>query len=662
MLDRILETVAGELSGDKALEFTERLTHFDRSPGAQGYHDAANCVVEMLKESGVEDIERQRVLLAEGSQYWHWKMGQRCYQDSARLELVEPWPELLLDTKTTPICIARGSQPTPPTGEQGELVDVGAGDKPECYEGKDVAGKVVLAQGSPNEVATLAIHEYGAIGVLNGVLLLEAPPLRTRQKYPDQIQWQGLTTRNRDKETAHGWGFSISNTIYLRLEELLSRGKVVVRGVVNGGWRDSHFDNIIATVPGEETGGKQFWFVAHLCHPAPGAGDNASGCGMMVEVARTLTALIAAKKIDRPRVDIKFMFCPEMVGSVAYVHDHAAEMANAVGGICMDMVGQDQMQTGGALLITRAPNSLPSMISDLTAGMFEMQEQAREFWKIDGRGLFKYMVGPYVGLSDHYNFCDSDVGVPMVSFIHWPDVFYHTSHDSIDKMSANTFSVVGNAATSVALALSLPSDAGVRQMLELASQAAGSRINELAENARRGAECAMESGDNSRAAGILAQARLDLSSAAEVESRIMAEALENLPQTFDASRTRSYLTLLKAGLEHQAADQLARLEVMALSLPAVVLETPPASPVPRRVVHGPMDYTDFFTSTTAEDFEALVLASEMWNFIDGRKTFAEIKQLLRFEYGSVEEEKLEWILGRIVELGYAAYCDQQRIN
>ncbi|MBN1317373.1 MAG: DUF4910 domain-containing protein, partial [Anaerolineales bacterium] len=605
MIDRILKLVAGELDGHKALAFTEQLTHFDRIPGTSGYHQAVECVVEMLKESGVTNIDRHRVKLADGSQYWHWKMDQRCYQDSARLELVEPWPELLLDTETTPICIARGSQPTPPAGQQAELVDVGAGDKPECYDNIDVAGKIVLAQGGPNEVATLAIHERSALGVLNAVLLLEAPPLRTRQKFPGQIQWQGLSTRNKSPETARGWGFAISHTLYLRLKELLGKGKVDVRGVVNGGWRDSHFDNIIAAIPGENTGGKQFWFVAHLCHPAPGAGDNASGCGAMIEIARTLTKLIAEKKVPRPKVDIKFLFCPEMIGSVAYVHDHYDSMSNAVGGICLDMVGQDQMKTGGALLITRAPNSLPSMISDLTVAFFEMQEQARQFWKIDGRGLFKFIDGPYVGLSDHYNFCDADVGVPMVSFIHTPDVFYHTNHDSIDKMSAYTFSVVGNAAASVALALSLPDEAGVRQMLELVAEAAGRRLFSVAEDGRRRAESAIEAGDDEHAAVVLAKTRSDLQQAANIEGRILSQALAKLPLSFDLSRTHSYLALLKEGLDRQAAAQIARLDFIGASLPSPVVEKPPSSGVPRRLVHGPMDYTDFFTTTTPGDFEAL---------------------------------------------------------
>ena len=653
MLEQVLQLVAGELSGENALRFSGRLTHFDRTAGAQGYNDAVACVEDLLRDCGVHDIKRHRVPLVAGTKYWHWEMGQKCYQDEARLELVEPWPELLLNSHSTPICIARGSQPTAPAGEEAELVDVGPGDAPEHYEGTDVAGKAVLALGDPDKVARLAIHERGALGVLNAVLLMQAPPLRTREKFPDLIQWQALSKENRYPETARGWGFALSYTMYLRLKQLLARGTVTVRAVVNGGWRDSNFDNLVATVPGREAG-RQIWFVAHLCHVAPGAGDNASGCGLLIEIARTLTALIESGRVPRPQVDIKFLFCPEMHGSVAYLHDHVADMKGAIGGFCMDMVGEDQAQTGGALTVTRTPNSLPSVISDLTIAVLHRQEVTQPFWSPVAHGLFKYVVGPYNGLSDNYNFCDADIGVPMMAFSHFPDIYYHTSHDSVDKLSAHSFSIVGNTATTVTVALALPTEPLARQMAEIASAAAERRLHDLAERARLQAEAAATAGRLQDAAWILKAAREDLDKAVEAETQTLRQALGALPLDFDRSRLAAYLALLDAALARQAQAQAMRLDFLATPLPEPIADPPIDSPVPRRLSRGPVSFTDIYRTTSPDDFLSLTLAGELWNYIDGARSLAQIEQLLRLEYGTVPEGKLAKLLDRLVELGYAA--------
>jgi hypothetical protein len=49
--------------------------------------------------------------------------------------------------------------------------------------------------------------------------------------------------------------------------------------------------------------------------------------------------------------------------------------------------------------------------------------------------LFRYATVPFSGGSDHFIFADPTVGVPMPMLIQWPDRFYHTTADTLERVS-----------------------------------------------------------------------------------------------------------------------------------------------------------------------------------------------------------------------------------
>ena len=78
--------------------------------------------------------------------------------------------------------------------------------------------------------------------------------------------------------------------VHAAVETTLSRGELpVLNGVIEG-----------ASKPNEEV-----LFIAHICHPSPGANDNASGSALILEVARTWCRLIAEGKLPRPARTIR---------------------------------------------------------------------------------------------------------------------------------------------------------------------------------------------------------------------------------------------------------------------------------------------------------------------------------------------------------------------
>ena len=80
--------------------------------------------------------------------------------------------------------------------------------------------------------------------------------------------------------------------------------------------RPGHYDVVTAVIPGTD-GSEEIVFSCHLCHQKPGANDNASGAAAILEAARALNALIRRGEIERPRRTIRFIWPPEINGTLA---------------------------------------------------------------------------------------------------------------------------------------------------------------------------------------------------------------------------------------------------------------------------------------------------------------------------------------------------------
>jgi len=124
-----------------------------------------------------------------------------------------------------------------------------------------------------------------------------------------------------------------------------------------------------------------------------------------------------------------------MTGSYAYLAAHESSIPHMVAGLNLDMVGQDQAQCGSSFLLERPPDALPSFAYDLLVRLREMLlPEVKTHAKLGGYPLFRHALTPFSGGSDHYVFSDPSVGVPMPMIIQWPDKFYHTSADTLDRV------------------------------------------------------------------------------------------------------------------------------------------------------------------------------------------------------------------------------------
>ncbi|MEM3824310.1 MAG: M28 family peptidase, partial [Candidatus Bathyarchaeia archaeon] len=98
---------------------------------------------------------------------------------------------------------------------------------------------------------------------------------------------------------------------------------------------------------------------------------------------------------------------------------------------------------------------------------------------------FRYCVSTFSGGSDHVQFNNSTVRVPCVMLLQWPDLYYHTSMDTIDKVSADTLKRVGWIVTIATLTLA---NAATETVFLLASQTAKNGIIRIEEATREAIE------------------------------------------------------------------------------------------------------------------------------------------------------------------------------
>ncbi|HEC33615.1 MAG TPA: DUF4910 domain-containing protein [Chloroflexi bacterium] len=458
MFQSLWRSLACEVSGLAAARAVADVARFHRIQASPGFRQAAEWVHERLAQGGLEP----RILAFPADRtttFWGAASFQEWEAGEATLHLIEPLDEArkLADYRGLPLSLIARSLSF--EGEA-EVVVLEKGEEPVEYEGLDLCGKVILAQGNVQRLHDLAVVRRGAVGLLYDGMM-EVEPVRPAWSLPDAVQytsfwWQGQEPR--------GFGFAITPREGERLRRLAREHALRVRAHVDARLYDGALEVVEAAIPGVT--GEEVILVAHLCHPQPSANDNGSGVAALLEAARALCALIARGDLTPPRRTIRFLWVPEMTGSFAYLAAHEQCIPRMVAGLNLDMVGQDQERCGGSLLFEQPPDALANFTGALLARLREcFLSEARTHGGVGGYPLFRYADTPFSGGSDHYVFSDPSVGVPMPMVIQWPDRFYHTSADTPDQVDPQMLERVGCLAAVYAYWLAQAGEAEARWLV-----------------------------------------------------------------------------------------------------------------------------------------------------------------------------------------------------
>jgi hypothetical protein len=617
--------IAQEYSGEAAQEDMRQIIQYHRIQGSPMMAAVAEqAVLPKLKAWGLEARIEQfpsdgktRYATHISPMAWDMRSGELWVESVAGKK--DFAPIRLCRYSDVPMCVSTYSK-----GGQwsGELVDVGSGTSDKDYEGKDVAGKVALASGYAANVVRQAVLKHGAVGVVI------YPDALDRPDHPDMVRYNGIWPRAEELEKTSG-GFQISANQYAQLKALMRQGAVRVRGKIDATLGAGSLTLVHAYIRGTEHPEREVLITAHLDHPKWSANDNASGSGAVMEMARTLHALIEAKKLAAPRVTIHFMWVPEYYGTMAYISSHpearrcgawddpraAAQFKEGapciLANINMDMVGEDTVKTNSRFYATRTPDSVPSFLDALISDTMQQAREANLYAGAGTRNYWQPEMIPYTQGSDHDMLLG--LGVPATMLGHDPDWTHHTSEDTADKSDASEFRRVGVMA-SAATAWMASADQEQRRLAETVEE--GRALSEY--------------GDRTSKALILkkpsAQAR------AAVARNI--KNLEEMSRSF-AREAASYATPEQGG--GLAGDRFG---------------SKPTSPGPRRLTLLPINDAAF-ESLSAEDkkwwgeqqqrfssdSEGLptkptfgLLVFETINFMDGHRSTAEIADLLAAEY------------------------------
>jgi aminopeptidase YwaD len=348
------------------------------------------------------------------------------------------------------------SASTPASGVTAEVIDVGRGKK-EDFEGKDVKGKIVLAESGANQLYRQAI-ERGAIGVLAYSL----PKYTQPEKNVNSIQFQNISYSDSVNQK---WAIMLSYQAKEKLKAALVKGPVNVTVIVETKIYRADELTIVANARGSVKPNERFVFSAHV--QEPGANDNATGVATLAEMARTTARLVQQKKFV-PQRTITFLWGDEIVSTNRYIKDDSNRAAGIKWGLSLDMVGEDVSKTGGSFLIEKMPD--PSAI--WTRGKEKHSEWGGEVLKESQmfphyfndlllnrclqQSKFNGWVvntNPFEGGSDHTPFLEAKI--PGLLMWHFTDVFYHTDGDRLDMTSAEEMKNVGVSALVTAYVLAV---------------------------------------------------------------------------------------------------------------------------------------------------------------------------------------------------------------
>ena len=438
--DATVAALDNELSGSAAKRTLEFLSHLNRPRASRAFRIASDYVAAELTRFGLAGVtvieipadgktmygtEKSRPAWdPEFAELWEVRRDGTTSTDVARIASFEDEPVVLAEDSDSGSVVA-------------DLVDVGAGTSDSDFVGKDVRGKLVLVSSQPSAAALLAVDKYGAAGMVS-----YAQNQLTAWWGEDEnlIRWGHLDSY----APRRTFSFMLSLKQARAYKARLGAGeRVTLRAEVRAARHAGQYRVVTAVIQGGDAAlaSDEIVLSCHLDHQRPGANDNASGCATILEVARSLNALIRDRRIARPARTIRFIWPAEIEGTMALFHARPDMRAHFRAAIQMDMVGGGPV-TKAIFHVTRGPVSVPSFTYDVSQA-FGAYVNAESDAFASGQGGAHYFVSPEGGKealqadlaefamgSDNIVYAEGSFRIPVVYLNDWPDRYIHTNFDA----------------------------------------------------------------------------------------------------------------------------------------------------------------------------------------------------------------------------------------
>jgi hypothetical protein len=617
--DAVSAAIHAHVDGVAALETVRELARFHRVHASPGFAAAAEHIRQRLASAGIRDATIERFPADGTTRYAHFRSYYGWQPVVATLQEVSPNPALLASFPELPVALADFSQDADVTAE---LVDVGAGTRPADYDGKQVAGRIVIASGSLPLIHRLAVEERGAAGFLS-----DFPNQTTAWSGDDRdlVRWGHLSAY----QLKNRFAFMLSKRQSGSLRERLARGeRIMVRAVVRATMAPGTFDVVTATLPGSDRATEEIVLTAHLDHQSAGANDNASGSAAILEVALALHRAIADGSLPAPRRTIRFLWTPEIAGTLAYLVSRPDVTGRLRAGIHMDMVGGLLGTIRGTFHLSRSAESVPHVANQIAEAWFQHVVRASAWYAEHGGDPYEGLVwlpgsretflGDLRAIemgSDHQVLQDGAFRIPTVYFHDWPDVTIHTNKDQPENLDATKLGRVAFMGAGIAWTLAALPDSEATRLVTLVRASAEERSAQARGRAALG-------GDPRD--GVL------------FEREAVAQGIETL-------RSAASLWPVTAAAVAREVERLQRLQPL---VPGAAVRDPRV-PLRSADVRGPLDVYNYnhlaeVLGPDADVSTALtrrangeVLCYETLNLVDGRRSVSDIRDILTGRYEPV---------------------------
>ena len=430
--ERAMNEIIGETSGENAWHMIMETGGYDKDRPASEYESVFYETKYYFDKMKGYNLPGAELVRFPGGETWDAVKGE--------LWEVSPTRQKLASYLDMAAMLSQGSTSCDVSAE---LVWVGMGRR-EDLAGKNVKDKIVVTEGSVSFVHQIACMDSGAVGVIS---MYSQRPLFD----PIQIPFGGVRG-DQQKNLLAKFGFQMTprdGDILKR--RLLAGEKISVHATVVAETRKYEIQDLTCFIPGTDPNAGEVIFSAHIHegYVKQGGNDDISGCASIMEVARTLNTLIKEGRLAPPKRTIRFLWGPEFSGTGPWVKANKELMKKTLCDINMDMVGEWLSKNKSTMCLMRTTYGNPHYVNDVVENYYRFvgegnQEhlQNRGNWYPTTHRIiaptgadepFIYSIETHYGASDHEVFNDWGVQVPGVMMIAWPDQWYHTSGDHVDK-------------------------------------------------------------------------------------------------------------------------------------------------------------------------------------------------------------------------------------
>jgi hypothetical protein len=342
--------------------------------------------------------------------------------------------------------------------------------------------------------------------------------------------------------------------------------------------------------------------------------------------------------------------------------------------INMDMVGEWLSKNKAFMCLMRTTYGNAHYINDVMENYYRfIGEGSRE--RIQNRsGVFKvphrivaptgadepfyYSIETHYGASDHEVFNDWGVQVPGVMMIVWPDQWYHTSGDRVDKSDPTQMKRVAIIGAAAAFTIANADD---NMAIKIAGETTSNGTRRLGHQFVVGLDY-LNKATAKTLLGSYKSARIQVEAAVANEKATLESILElaenkrevggylaKMKRTIDAVG-KAHMDALKSHMEATAK----KLGVKPVKIPLTALEKKAAKIVPRTTAKVKMDgyreYRKFITKVPKEERDKfpyggrrdIASTNELQLLIDGKRSALDIKKMLDGQY--TRKSKLQSII------------------